>query len=96
MMGLKRVAAGATIAGMLGFAAVGLSTAVAGAAPVLPNAPATPWVQDHHGHGWGGGDGDGGGDWGDGGWGGGPGWGAPGPFGCISGPVGIGWGVGCI
>jgi hypothetical protein len=102
MMNLKAVAARVTIASTLGFAALGLGSGVANAAPLLPNAPQIPWQQDGHGHGhghggdWGGGDwGGDGGDWG-GNWGG-PGWGGvPGPFGCVGGPVGWGWATGCI
>ena len=95
MMSLKAVAAGATIAGVMGFAALGLGAGVASAAPNLPAAPATQWAQDHDGHGWGHGHGDG--DWGGGGWGwgggenwgggdnwGGGGWGGPGAFGCLN------------
>jgi hypothetical protein len=99
MMNLRAIAAAVTVAGTLGFASLGLGSGVANAAPSLPDAPGIPWQQDGHGHGhwgWGGDDGDGRG-W-DGNWGG-PGWGwggAPGPFGCIQGPVGFGWGVGCI
>src|ERR1700737_3219048 len=100
MMNLKAVAARVTIASTLAFAALGLGSGVANAAPTLPSAPQIPWQQDGHGHGhwgggdWGGGDGDGG-NWGGGNWGG-PGWGGvPGPFGCVSGPVGFGWATGC-
>ena len=98
MMNLKAVAARVTIASMLGFAALGLWSGVANAAPTLPSAPQIPWQQDGHGHGhWGGGGGDWGGDgdggnWGGGDWGG-PGWGGvPGPFGCIN----VGVVTGCI
>jgi hypothetical protein len=99
MIDLKTLAAGATIAGVLGLSALGIGAGTASAAPPLPTGPQIPWQQDGHGHGhwhgddWGGDDGGWGGDWGGGGWG----WGGvPGPFACVSGPVGFGWGVGCI
>jgi hypothetical protein len=99
-MNLRAIAAAFAVTGTLGFAGLGVGSGVAGATPSLPNAPAIPWQQDGHGHGhWGPGWGGGDGDWGEGDWGGGPGWGwggVPGPFGCVSGPVGFGWGVGCI
>jgi hypothetical protein len=93
------IAAGVTIAGTLGFGALGLGAGIANAAPNFSDAPQIPWSQDHDGGGhwghggddWGGdGGGWGGGDWG-GGWGGGPGWGwLPPP--CAS----VGWVSGCI
>jgi hypothetical protein len=101
MIDLKTLAAGATIAGVLGLGALGIGAGVANATPPLPTGPQIPWQQDGHGHGhwhggdWGGDGGDWGGDWG----GNGPGWGwggVPGPFACISGPVGWGFAVGCI
>jgi hypothetical protein len=85
MIDLKKIAAGAMIAGTLGFTALGLGSGVANASPTLPG---IPWQQDGgwwwghgHGHGhWHGGDG-----WGWGGpgwgWGGGPGWGWGGGWG---------------
>ena len=100
MMNLRATAAAFAVAGTLGFAAVGLGSGLANAAPPLPDTPGIPWQQDGHGHGhwhgddWGGGDdGNWNGNWGGPGWG----WGGvPGPFGCISGPVGWGWAVGCV
>jgi hypothetical protein len=86
-MNLKRIAAGAAIAGALGFTAVGLGAGTANAAPPAP--AVAGWQQDHGGH-WGhrgdGGDwNNGGGYWGDrGNWGPGPGW-AP----CVTGPFGF-------
>ncbi|HZA12373.1 hypothetical protein [Mycobacterium sp.] len=100
MRNVRAIATAVTIAGTLGFAALGLGPSVANAAPPLPDTPGIPWQQDGHGHGhWHGDDwgGDGGGWGGD--WGGGPGWGwggVPGPFGCIGGPVGPAWAVGCV
>src|SRR5258707_11893178 len=94
-MYLKKIAAGAALAGALGFTAVGLSAGIANAAPPAP--AVAGWPQDHDGH-WGH-DGDGGdwggnwgngGNWGDGGnWGNGGNWG-PGGGGCVSGAVGFG------
>ena len=103
-MKLMRILAEATIAGALGFTALGLGAGVANASPLSPVVSGTPWAQDGgHGHGGGGcDDGCGGGNWGNqGNWGGGGGnWGAPGwngaPIGCISGPVGWGTGFLCI
>ena len=93
MIDLKRIAAAATIAGAVGLTGLGIGTGVANAAPQIP------WQQDGHGHGHWHGDDWGGDDGGDGNWGPGPGWGwggVPGPYGCISGPVGFGFAVGCI
>ena len=94
-MYLKRIAAGAALAGVLGFTAVGLGEGVANAAPPAPTVAG--WQLDGHGGHWGhGGDGGdwGGGDWGGGGWNGGGwngggwngGWGG-GP--CVTGPFGF-------
>ena len=89
-MYLKKIAAGAALAGALGFTAVGLSAGIANAAPPAP--AVAGWPQDHDGH-WGH-DGDGGdwgdrGNWGDGGnWGNGGNWG-PGGWGCVTGPFGF-------
>jgi hypothetical protein len=95
-MYLKKIAAGAAMAGALGFTAVGLSSGIANAAPPAP--AMAGWPQDHDGH-WGhwGGDGgdDNGGDWGNGGnWGNGGDWGnggnwGPGGWGCVTGPLGF-------
>jgi hypothetical protein len=81
-MYLKKIVAGAAMAGTLGFTALGLGAGIAGAAPPAPTVSGIAWQQDHDGH-WGhGGDG---GDWGDrGNWGPGPGW-AP----CVTGPFGF-------
>jgi len=95
MIDLKAIAAGTTIAGALGFTALGMGPGLANAAPPSPVTSGTPWQQDeghgHDGHGdhgdWqGGGDG---GNWGPGPWYG-PQAPAPWPVGCISGP--LGWG----
>ena len=97
-----KILAEATIAGALGFTALGLGAGVANANPPSSAASGTPWAQDGgHGRGhWGcGEDGCDGGNWGDqGNWGGNwgaPGW-NPGLYGCISGPVGWGTGFICI
>jgi hypothetical protein len=104
MMHLKTIAAGAAIAGSLGFAALGIGTGVANAAP-SPVGSGTQWAQDrgwgHGGPGWDNGPGRGGG------WnGGGPRWAPPPPpnygyggyggyngydggGGCVSGPLGL-------
>jgi hypothetical protein len=94
MKSLKTIAAGAAIAGALGFAALGAGSAVASAAPV----PGGQFAQDPgwgHDHGW---DHGGGGGWRGGG---GPGYWAPPPpppyygyggYGgppCLSGPLGF-------
>jgi hypothetical protein len=50
MMNLKRIVAEATIAGALGFTALGLGAGVANAAPVSPDIAGIPWQQDE-GHG---------------------------------------------
>jgi hypothetical protein len=84
MIVLKKIAAGAELAGTLGLATLGLGTGIANATPASPG---IPWQQDDGGW-WGHGQGHGhGGDWGRGrgGWGGG--WGG-GPCGGV-GPV---WG----
>jgi hypothetical protein len=85
MMNLKTFAAGAAIAGSLGFAALGIGTGVANAAP-SPVGSGTEWALDpgwgHGGPGWNGGGHDDhrGGGWNGGGWnGGGPNWGPPPP-----------------
>jgi hypothetical protein len=102
MKDLKKIAAGAVIAGTVGFTTLGFGTGLANATPASPG---IMWQQDGdgwwghgHGHGHGHWDGDGGG-WGGGpGWGwGGPGWGGPGwgwggPVACGS----VGWVSGCI
>jgi hypothetical protein len=87
MMNLRTIAAGIAIAGSLGFAALGIGTSVANAAP-SPVGSGAEWALDS---GWGHGDpgwndgghdgGRGGGDWNrGGGWnGGGPNWGPPPP-----------------
>jgi hypothetical protein len=98
MINLKPIAAGATIAGALGLAALGIGTGVANAAPPSPVTSGTLWQQDRGGD-WG--HGPGGGDWGGpgpgygdggygyGGYGGpGPGYGNGAPGGCITGPFG--------
>jgi hypothetical protein len=52
MMNLKKILAEATIAGMLGFSALGLGAGVANAYPPSPgNIPSVTWAQDD-GHGW--------------------------------------------
>ena len=64
-MDIKKIAAGATIAGALGLTALGMGAGVASAAPPLPAAPGAPLLQDKpHGDGDGGHGGHGGGDWG--------------------------------
>jgi hypothetical protein len=101
----KTIAAGATIAGSLGLAALGLGSGLANAAP-SPVASQVGWSQwggGGYGPG-GGGHGGGGRGWGGGpGWGGGRGWGGPPPaygyggygygagYGapCVSGPLGL-------
>lgn len=80
MMKLKSIAAGAAIAGSLGFAAIGIGAGVASAAP-SPVGSGTEWALDngwgHGGPGWNGGGHD---DHRGGGWnGGGPNWGPPPP-----------------
>jgi hypothetical protein len=87
-MYLKRIAAGAAVAGALGFAAVGVGVGIANAEPQTPAVSGIAWQQDHDGH-WGhGGDG---GYWGNGGdwdnrgyWGPGPAWNP-----CVTGPFGF-------
>ena len=86
-MHLKKIAAGATMVGALGFSAVGLGVGVASAAPSAPAVAGILWQQDRgHGGDWGHGEDDRWGDRGDwgyrGNWGYGPGWG------CITGPFG--------
>lgn len=80
-MKMKKIGAHLTIAGALGFTALGLGAGVANADQPIPNTPGMTWKLDHDGHGWGhwgGGDGDWqGGDWQGGDWNGGPGWNAP-------------------
>lgn len=94
MMNMKTIAAGAAIAGSLGFAALGIGTGVANAAP-SPVGSGTQWALDpgwgHGGPGWNGG---------------GRGWGPPPPpppppyygyggyngyndGGCVTGPFGL-------
>ena len=95
MMHLKTIAAGAAIAGSLGFAAMGIGTGVANAAP-SPVGSGMQWAQDrgwgHDGRGWD--------DRGRGWNGGGPRWAPPPPppyygyggyggGGCVSGPLGL-------
>ncbi|MET0474599.1 MAG: hypothetical protein ABW001_08165 [Mycobacterium sp.] len=104
-MHFKTIAAGAAIAGSLGFAALGIGTGVANAAP----SPVGQFAQDRGhggGPGWDNGPGRGGGWNGGGNWnGGGPGWGPPPPppppyygyggyngyqgGGCVTGPLGL-------
>jgi hypothetical protein len=87
-MNLKRIAAGAAMAGALGFTALGLGAGVANAAPAAPVVAGILWPQDrgHGGDYWGHDDNrdwGGRGDWGYGGnYGYAPGWG------CITGPFG--------
>jgi hypothetical protein len=51
-MNLKKIVAEATIAGTLGFTALGLGAGVANASPPAPNnIPSILWAQDD-GHGW--------------------------------------------
>src|SRR6478752_5873099 len=95
MMDIKKIAAGATIAGALGLTALGMGAGVASATPPLPATPQTPWLQDKpHGDGNGG---HGGGNWGKG-----PGHGGPGVWNqidaCIAatGPYGYVTGYVCI
>lgn len=96
MKHLKTIAAGATIAGSLGLAALGIGAGVANAAPVPSQVGWAQW-----GGGWDHGPGYGHGGWG-GGYGGGPGYWAPPPpppiydggygYGqppCLSGPLGF-------
>jgi hypothetical protein len=95
-MNLKKILSEATVAGALGFAALGLGVGLANAAPPSPATSGTPWQQHGPGHGHGHGhDGDGG-DWEDGGpWYGPPYWGpgisacvnATGPYGYVSGSL---------
>ncbi|MET0316609.1 MAG: hypothetical protein ABW188_07265 [Rhodococcus fascians] len=104
MIDIKKIAAGTAIAGALGFAAIGIGTGVANAAP-SPVVAQTAWAENPGGHGpgpWGGGPGWRGGrdgrDWNYGrGWNDGPGWGPPiygyggyyGQGGCVTGPLGL-------
>ena len=86
-MNVKKIAAGAALAGALGFSAVGLGAGIASAAPPAP--AVAGWQLDGHGGHWGhGGDG---GDWGDrGGWDNGGNWGyAPSWNPCVTGPFGF-------
>jgi hypothetical protein len=97
MIDLKAIAAGTAIAGALGFAALGIGTGVANAAP-SPIATQTAWAEDP---GWGHGPGPWGDHGRDRGWNNGPGWGSPPPpaydyggygyggGGCITGPLGL-------
>ena len=94
-MNVKKIAAGAALAGALGFTAVGLGAGIANAGPPAPVVAGIPWQQDGgHGGYWGHGDG---GDWGDGGrgdnrgnWGYGGNWGyAPSWNPCVTGPFGF-------
>jgi hypothetical protein len=86
-MNLKRIVAGAAMAGALGITALGLGAGIANAEPQAPVVSGIAW-QDHNGH-WGhGGDG---GNWGNGGywdnrgyWGPGPEWNP-----CFTGPLGF-------
>jgi hypothetical protein len=103
MIDLKTIAAAATIAGALGFTALGMGPGVASAAPPSPVTSGTLWAQDHgHGHGghgdWEDGDWGGGGNWGPGPWYGGPGYGYGGIQACVSatGPFGYVQGSVCI
>ena len=90
-MYVNKIAAGAALACVLGFGAVGLGAGVANAAP--PASAVGGWEFDGHGGHWGHGGGDWGGDWGGrggwdngGNWGyGGWGYGAP----CVTGPLGF-------
>jgi hypothetical protein len=91
-MNLKRIVAGAAMAGALGFTALGLGAGIANAEPSAPVVSGIAW-QDHNGH-WGhGGDG---GNWGDGNWGNGGYWDNRGYWGpgpewnpCVTGPLGF-------
>jgi hypothetical protein len=52
-MNLKKIVAEATIAGTLGFSALGLGAGVANAYPPSPdNIPSIPWQQDDGHGGW--------------------------------------------
>jgi hypothetical protein len=96
MFDVKKIAAGTVIAGSLGFAAFGLGTAAASAAP-SPVTSGTGWALDPgwgHGPGWDNGPGRNNGP----GWGGGPRWAPPPPprygyggynGGCVTGPLGL-------
>lgn len=68
---MKKIAAGLTLAGALGFSALGMGAGIANADQPVPATPGMTWKLDHDGHwghgGWGGGDWDGGG-WNGGGW----------------------------
>ena len=100
MISIKSIAAGAAIAGSLGFAALGIGTGVANAAP-SPVTSGTEWAQDpgwgHGGPGWNGHDNRGGHgrDWNGGGWNGsGPRWAPPPNYGY--GGYDGGYGGGCV
>lgn len=85
-MYLKKIAAGAALAGALGFTAVGLGAGIASAAPSAP-ADAGWQLEGHWGHGGHGGGGywGGRGGWDNGGsWGYGPAWNP-----CVTGPFGF-------
>jgi hypothetical protein len=86
-MHLKKIAAGAAMAGALGFTALGLGAGVAKADLSSPVVAGIPWQQDRgHGGDWGHGDRR---DWGDrGGWGYGGNYGYGPGWGCITGPFG--------
>jgi hypothetical protein len=90
MKHLKTIAAGAAIAGTLGFAALGIGSGVANAAPASV-ASGTGFAQ--YG-GWGHGPGPG--PWRPGGFRGGPGWRGPGYYGGYGGYGGYGYGPPCI
>ncbi len=81
MIALKKIMAGAAIAGSLGVVGLGFGSAVAEAAPPVTGA-GTSWAQDRGGHDWYGHD-DHRGGWNGGGWNYGPGW--------NQGPVPGGW-----
>jgi hypothetical protein len=76
---LKRIVAGAAMAGALGFTALGLGAGIANAEPSAPVVSGTAWQQERGGH-WGHG-----GYWGNRGyWGPGPEWNP-----CVTGPLGF-------
>ena len=87
-MYIQKIAAGAALACVLGFSAVGLGAGIANAAPPAPAVGG--WQFDGHGGNWG----HGGGGWGGrGGWDGGGDWGYGGNWGygppCVTGPLGF-------
>jgi hypothetical protein len=51
MLALRKIAAGVTITGVLGAAAVGIGSGVASATPASPGGAGTVWAQDHDGWG---------------------------------------------